>query len=323
MARPLRIEFEGATYHVMSRGNRRDVIVRDDWDRRRWVEWLERVAERCRWQLFAYCLLDNHYHLFLRTPLANLSSGMLALGGSYTSYYNRRHRLAGHLFQGRYKAHLVEDGHHFDQISRYIHLNPVRAGLAARAELWPWSTCAGYYRAGDALDWVDYSEVLKGFGKRIPAARRQYRRFMEAGLGPDTPSPFADAAHGFLVGAEPWVARIRELLRAGPAPKQVPAFHRLSRVPVRRIARAVASYYGVSPRHFARRYQSDAARMIFAHLARHEGQAKLGELVDWLGLKSAGSVHSLLNRCRQALSRSAPLRRDVRTVIAKLRKTEK
>ena len=131
MARPLRIELAGGLYHVMSRGNDRRAIVRDDADRQRRLDWLERTVQTYGWRLHAFALMTNHEHLFLETPEPNLSAGMHLLNSSYTGYFNLRHRRAGHLFQGRFKAHLVEEEGYFTEISRYIHLNPVRASWSS------------------------------------------------------------------------------------------------------------------------------------------------------------------------------------------------
>ncbi len=119
MARPLRVELAGGLYHVMSRGNERRPIVRDDADRQRRLDWLQRTVEIYGWRLHAFVLLTNHEHLFLETPEPNLSAGMHLLNGSYTGYFNVRHRRAGHLFQGRFKAHLIEEEGYFTEISRY------------------------------------------------------------------------------------------------------------------------------------------------------------------------------------------------------------
>ena len=131
MARPLRILFPDALYHVISRGDNRRAIVRDDQDRGKRLEWLERTVEQHGWKLHAFVLMDNHEHLFVQTPRPNLPQGMKLLNASYTQYFNKRHRRCGHLFQGRYKSFLVEEDGYFSELSRYIHLNPVRAkGMA-------------------------------------------------------------------------------------------------------------------------------------------------------------------------------------------------
>src|SRR5271169_1035762 len=143
MARPLRIELAGGLYHVMSRGNERRAIVRDDADRQRRLDGLQRTVATHGWRLHAFALMTNHEHLFLQTAEPNLSAGMHLLNSSYTGYFNLRHRRVGHLFQGRFKAHLVEEEGYFTEISRYIHLNPVRARLVQRPEQWKWSSYAG------------------------------------------------------------------------------------------------------------------------------------------------------------------------------------
>jgi REP element-mobilizing transposase RayT len=131
MARPLRIEFSGALYHVMSRGNEQEPIVRDEVDREKRLDWLRRTVETYGWRLHALVLKGNHEHLFVETLQPNLSAGMRYLNGSYTSCFNRRHHRSGHLLQGRFKAHLIETQGCFLQVSRYIHLNPVWASNVA------------------------------------------------------------------------------------------------------------------------------------------------------------------------------------------------
>ena len=131
MARPLRIEFEGALYHVTSRGNARQHIFLHDSDRKKFFDVLADVVERFQWICHAYCLMDNHYHLVIETPEANLSRGMRQLNGVYTQVFHRRHGRVGHLFQGRYKAILVEKESYLLELAKYVVLNPVRAGLVS------------------------------------------------------------------------------------------------------------------------------------------------------------------------------------------------
>jgi len=137
MARPLRIEFPGAVYHVTSRGNARRKIYRDDEDREAFLATLAWVAERFGWRCHAYCLMDNHFHLLLETPQPNLSRGMRQLNGVYTQSFNRRHRKAGHLFQGRFKAILAEKDSYLLELARYIVLNPVRTRWSGRRNAMP------------------------------------------------------------------------------------------------------------------------------------------------------------------------------------------
>ncbi len=188
MARPLRIESPGALYHEISRGNERCPVVRDDEDRAKRLDWLRRAVETYGWRLHAFAVLRNHEDLFVETPEANLSAGKQMLNGSYTDYFNRGRHRSGHLFQGRFLGHLVEeDGCFLEVRGCYIHLNPVRAKMVRRPEKYRWSGCPGYLRARHALEWVTYARVLGKFGagslwvqrhggRRAPGAPRPERR---------------------------------------------------------------------------------------------------------------------------------------------------
>ena len=136
MARPLRIEYDGALYHITSRGNERKAIFRDDEDRVGFLEALQKVNERFNWICHAYCLMNNHYHLVVETPDGNLSKGMRQLNGVYTQYFNRKHHRVGHIFQGRYKSILIEKESYLLEVSRYVVLNPVRAKAVKKPEDW-------------------------------------------------------------------------------------------------------------------------------------------------------------------------------------------
>jgi REP element-mobilizing transposase RayT len=147
MARPLRLEYEGAVYHVTSRGNAREAIFRVDPDRELFLEVLGATVERFGWVCYAYCLMTNHYHLLLETPEPNLSRGMRHLNGVYTQGFNRRHMRVGHVLQGRFKSIVVEKESHLLELARYVVLNPVRAKMVRSARDWPWSS----YRATAGL----------------------------------------------------------------------------------------------------------------------------------------------------------------------------
>ncbi len=168
MARPLRIEYPGAVYHVTSRGNAREPIFADDADRRILLQTLEDVICRYNWICHAYCLMGNHYHLKLETVDPNLSLGMRQLNGVYTQRFNRHHQRVGHVFQGRYKAILVEKNEHLLELCRYIVLNPVRACLVDIPEKWPWSSYLATSSAVKAPEILTVDWVLAQFGKTRP-----------------------------------------------------------------------------------------------------------------------------------------------------------
>lgn len=179
MARPLRIEYPGATYHVVARGNERSHIYTDDHDREGFLSEVERIAHRLQWQLVAYCLMGNHYHLLVRTANGDLCRGMRNVNGVYAQAFNRRHQRVGHLFQGRYKAILVEDGQYLQAVGRYILRNPVRAGICPRPQDWPWSSYNATLGHAPALHCLDPRPLLLPFGPDAGTALPYFRTFVE------------------------------------------------------------------------------------------------------------------------------------------------
>ncbi|MEW5746485.1 MAG: transposase [Nitrospirota bacterium] len=186
MARPLRIEYEGAVYHVTTRGNERKPVFLDKEDRHLFLNLLQKVNERFHWLCHAYCLMDNHYHLVIETPEGNLSKGMRQLNGVYTQAFNKRRDRCGHIFQGRYKAVIIQKESHLLEVSRYVVLNPVRAGAVKSPERWPWSSyraTAGMEQPHAALttEWI-----LGQFAKTRRTAGRKYGDFVSEGIGNET-----------------------------------------------------------------------------------------------------------------------------------------
>jgi REP element-mobilizing transposase RayT len=185
MARPLRIEFAGALYHLTSRGDRREAIYEDDEDRQRFLDVLAEVVERFNWICHAYCLMTNHYHLVAETVEGNLSQGMRHLNGVYTQASNRRHGRTGHLFQGRFKGILVDRDAYLLELTRYVVLNPVRARMVEAPEHWPWSSHLAMIGDAPAPRWLAVDALLSQFGASRDEARRRYRAFVYEGLGQD------------------------------------------------------------------------------------------------------------------------------------------
>ena len=200
MARPLRIEFPGALYHVTSRGNARAPIFLDDRDRRLLLHILRDVVARYRWVCHAYCLMTNHFHLLVETPEANLSRGMRQLNGLYTQRFNRAHERVGHILQGRFGAVLVERDAHLLELARYVVLNPVRAGLVAAAEAYPWSSLQATIGLTAAPEWLRPGALLARFGSRA-----RYLEFVHEGAGQASPWT---GLRGAVLGSDGFIERL-------------------------------------------------------------------------------------------------------------------
>jgi putative transposase len=177
MARQPRIEFPGALYHVISRGIQRRELFRDDLDRARYLSLLEKSVARFEFRLYAYCLMGNHVHLALEVGKIALSRIMRSINTSYAGYFNVRHKRSGYLFQGRYKAFMVDQEEYLLALVRYVHLNPVKARMVDRVESYPWSSHPAYLKGSPA--WLADDEVLERFGKRRAVARKNFAAFFE------------------------------------------------------------------------------------------------------------------------------------------------
>lgn len=177
MARPLCLEYLGAVYHVTSRGNARQDIVVDDWDRALFLEKLAHVIDRFGWHCHAYCLMDNHYHLLLETPRPTLSRGMRQLNGTYTQAVNRRHQRMGHLLQGRFTAILVKKAAYLLELGRDVVLNPVLAQAVSHPRHWAWSSYRATAGEGPGLVWLTTDWILAHCGRTVRAAQEHYRQY--------------------------------------------------------------------------------------------------------------------------------------------------
>ena len=298
MSRPLRIEFAGAFYHVMSRGvAKRDIVV-DDVDRRTRLRRLRKTVEIYGWRLHAFVLMDNHEHLFVQTPEPNLSAGMQYLNGSYSTEFNRRHQRVGHLLQGRFRAEVVEDTRYAREVSRYIHLNPVRSGLTTRPEDWPWSSCGGYFSQDDELPWITYEQALRQFSSNPVDARFAYRQFVYSIIDTEIRAPWKDAVEGLILGSESFVERIQDHLEAYPTDPAVPQLHSLRRRPdLASIVDVVARHLADQPEAWSQGTRSDGiGRPLAAYIARRVYGFPATQIAEALGYSTASSVSHAVHR---------------------------
>jgi len=318
MARPLRIEYPGAFYHVINRGHRQEAIVLDDQDRQRFLSDLERMAGRFHVLIHSYCLMTNHYHIILETPEGNLSRAVQWLNVSYATYYNRRHRCVGHLFQGRFKAILVDAGTYLEALSRYIHLNPVRAGLASHAWGYPWSSCRHFVESRKAPAWLEVNRILAGFGRTGTVARQRYAAYLSE---PDATNPFDDVAGGSLLGSKSFVQWVKDtFLSAGRRDQEIPDLKTLKpRPPVEAIVRAVAERLRVSLEQILTRGRKrNRARDITIYLSRELSGLSCQELGRRFGGLSGAAITMRHNLVVRQMAKDRRLTEDISHVRRRL-----
>jgi REP element-mobilizing transposase RayT len=209
MVRPLRIELAGGLYHVTSRGDCREHIFLNDADRRAWLDVFGQVCKRFNWVCHAWCQMTNHYHIVVETVEGNLSQGMRQLNGVYTQHVNRTHGRVGHVFQGRYKAILVERDSYLLELARYVVLNPVRAGLVNDVGLWPWGSYAATVGEAVPPPWLQTDWILGQLALSRSNAVRQYIHFVRAGVG--LPSVWEGLRGQVYLGSEAFLLRMQAL----------------------------------------------------------------------------------------------------------------
>ncbi len=224
MTRPLRLEFAGAFYHVTSRGDRREDIFENANDRKKFLSILESICDTDNWVCHAYCLMDNHYHLLIETPDGNLARGMRQLNGIYTQTFNREHGRTGHVFQGRYKAILVEKESYLLELSRYVVLNPVRAGMVRSVVDWPWSSYRATTGQISPPPFLTVKWILSAFGRRRSLAVKRYKRFISEGKNQN--SPWESLRNQVFLGGDEFIERMHALIDGDRDLSEVPSSQR-------------------------------------------------------------------------------------------------
>ncbi len=262
MARQLRIEYEGAFYHITSRGNQREQIFWDNKDREKFENILRRTKERYSYLLHAYALMDNHYHLLIETPYANIKQVMQNINTSYTVYVNKRHKRTGHLLQGRYKAFIIDKESYLLELGRYIHLNPVRAGIVIRPEDYRWSSYRQYIYRNNKEAITDTADTLYSFSKKQAIAVKKYQEFVSAGIKEKT--PLKDAI-GSILGDKIFRENVFRHLKGNQDKAEIPELKRIqTKHKVEDIIMATAKHYGIREEELLKRKKATARQRKIA-----------------------------------------------------------
>jgi putative transposase len=291
MSRPLRIEWPNGLYHVTTRGDRREAIVEDDADRLAWVELLGQTCQRFNWRVHAWCLMDNHYHVLLETPDANLSLGMRHLNGVWSQMFNRRHGRVGHVFQGRFKAVMVERESYLLELARYVVLNPVRAHMVAAAGDYAFSSYRATLGLPDALGgvdqgWFESDWLLAQFAALRAEALCLYEDFVRAGVG--LPSVWRQLESQVFLGSAGFLADMQARLAGTQRLRDVPLQQQ------RPLPKPLAEWQAQHPR-------NTAMALAFA-----SGHYRMHEIAHFFGVSPA-TVSRAVAQSRAGASSVEPL----------------
>ena len=310
MARPLRISFPGAFYHITSRGNELKNIFKSKLDREKFLEYLESSTQRYDAVIHAYCLLDNHYHLLLETPCGNLSQIMRHINGAYTTYFNVKRKRSGHLFQGRYKAILVDADEYAKELSRYIHLNPVRAKMVEAPEDYAWSSYQYYIGHKKPPEWLSRDFILGYFNKNISAAQKRYHGFVSELVNRKYDSPLHETIGSTLLGSSDFIALIKEKYLAGEkADKEIPALKELhEKVSIEEIFALVNTAFGNDPA---------LSRNVKLYLCRKYTGKRLKDIGEHFGIGESG-VSQAFSRMTRKMANDKKLKGRVNKIEKKL-----
>jgi len=312
MARPVRIEYPGAVYHIITRGNNRQSIFRDDHDRKKYLERLAYYCEEKEVHLLSYCLLTNHVHLLLETPKGNLSRMMQPFQTSYTVYFNKRHGRSGHVFEQRYKAFVVDKDNYLLQVSRYIHLNPVASKLVQRPQEYKWSSYRAYVqdKTGSGLHREIILDQLGGKGRERVA---RYREYVEGGVKRGERWQSLPVIRQAFIGEEPFVRQAKRKAVAGSDLK--------GKYELGEIVEAVSHVMSLDASELRRPLRTEkvqTGREILMYLARRHGETHLKEMVTFLGVKEISTVSHGVRRAEVRLREDRGFSQTVQRVLRKL-----
>jgi len=324
LARALRIEFDGAWYHVMNRGAGRRRVFESPAHAATFLGLLGDVSAVYGVEIHAYCLMENHYHLLIRTPRAGLSRAMRHLDGVYTQRFNRSARTDGPLFRGRYRCVLIGEDSHLACVSRYIHLNPVEAKVVALPEAYPSSSYRAYLGLYDGPVWLHSADTLDRF--QPGNVRENYRRFVMAGVDDETRLFFAEGRRRPILASEEFRERVAQRVRASASGSDAEQPDRrllVTRPTLDEIAAAVCRAFEVSRTDLeissARTYGHSEARESFVLLGREVGGRPLAEVADWIGYRSCAAASKAMMRLQDRMERVPETRGRVESARALLR----
>ena len=314
MSRPLRIEYPGAWYHVMNRnrGRRREKIFLADADRGGFIKVLRETAELWNCRISAYCLMSNHYHLLVQTPDGNLSRGMRHINGVYTQRFNRRHKKEGQLFRGRYKAVLVESDRHLLEVLRYIHRNPLSAGIAKTLSGYPWSSHQGYLSRAKRWSWLQKGYLLSMLAAVKTRQKSAYLDFVSMGEPEEIERFYSLKNLPSILGSDSFIEFVREKFYDLTDKPEIPESKVLA-PDAEKVISAVCDSYRITRNELlaSKRGTENLPRDVAIYLVRHLCRMTLPCVGREFGVTNYSTVSSVVQRVKARTVRDKRLLREI------------
>jgi len=317
MARPLRLSFENAVYHITARGNRKENIFYSDKDKNIFLEKMKETFNKYSFICYAYCLMNNHYHLFIKTPNANISDGMHYLNSSYANWLRTKYKIVGTIFQGRYKSIIVDENAYALMLSAYIHLNPLRAGMVKQLEEYPWSSFIDYAGVRNRIiEGLDIEFILSSFDNNLEEAKKKYVKFVINNI--DMENPLDNTFKGVAIGNKLFIDNIKEKIAAVGENREIKETKVLKPYSLEDIITNVSSCFSVHREEVLSKKRGNIYRQLALYLIKRYTPASLKEAGKIFDMDYA-AVSSAAKRFDQVLRKNTKYSYMVNNVLWTLR----
>ncbi|MGH7884423.1 MAG: helix-turn-helix domain-containing protein [Thermodesulfobacteriota bacterium] len=316
MTRPLRLAFEDACYHITSRGNRKDNIFIDNADKEMFIRKLNETLNKFSIVCYAYCLMHNHYHLFIKTPKGNISSAMHNLNTSYTNWFKARHQIVGVVFQGRYKSLLVDEDSYALQLSTYIHLNPVRAGMVEKPEEYIWSSYLDYMGKRRTLENMDTDLVLSSFGNDNKKAINKYKSFLKENM--DIDNPMNNTYKSVAVGSEKYLKRIEEMISGIGKNREIKETKNLQKISPEKIIKIISNKFGLNEKEVISKKRGNIYRQLAIYIVKISTDLSLKEIGETFNMDYS-DVSQTCRRLEDKIGKDRKLSRLKESIVNEIK----
>jgi putative transposase len=324
MARPLRIEYADAWYHIMNRGRRSESIFIEKRDYNGFIELLKDTSEMWNLRIAAYCLMPNHYHILVQTPDANISRCMRHIDGVYTQRFNRYHQCDGPLFRGRYKSTLIDADQYLLQLVRYIHRNPLKAGLTDQLDRYKWSSHMGYISKAEKWNWLHKNFVLSMLSKIEADRLKIYSQFVSVEDEEEISKVFKKKKWPAVLGSKDFINRIKERFFPEKTDDEIPQSRELAPEPAQ-IKKAVCRHYRIVDENellASKRGVFNEPRNVAIYLNRRLRGDSLKQIAEQFQVKKYSSVGSVIERIKAAVENDRRLRSRIENLVSALSKSQ-